>query len=221
MRWKRVKYYAVGKAPHLLMLTLMFAVSLLVGAYLPGKIPLHWDKQGLVDRIGTKFELILLLPCAAALIFLIGILAESRFVLPPRKLRGIMSFIQFFFIAIVFVLQIRALLRACNIAIPLERLMAIPALILYAFVSGLFGNAEYASSFGIKTKWTLGNRDVWERTNRLACILFMCSAGFMLVSVFLYELFYIFLAAPPIISIIAVIIYSRAIYKSGDGGDDI
>ena len=222
MRRKKIIYGIIQKAPHLLMLALLFAVSLLVGAYLPLRIPLHWDKQGVVDRIGLKHELIFLLPFAAALIFAIGVYAESRFVSPSRKLTGVISFIQFFFISLIFVLQIRALLRACGIWIPMERLMTIPTLILFAFVSGLFYGAEYRSGFGVKTKWTVGSRVVWERTNKLACVLFRCSAGLMLIPIFFYESFYIFLAAPPAVSLIVAVIYSRAIYdgKNGGGGDN-
>ena len=193
------------------MLAMLFTVSMLVGLFLPRMIPLHWDRQGVADKIGLKYELIFLLPVTALLIFIIGSFAESRLILPSQKIRGFMSFMQFFFITLVFVLQIRGLLRASNVLIPLERLMTIPALLLYIFVSGMFYNAEYLSLFGIKTKWTLNSRPVWERTNRLACLLFRICAGLMLIPIFLYELFYIFLAVPPILSLIAVAIYSKRV----------
>jgi len=66
MRYKRLKYFLLRKSPHLLLIAALFAVSMLVGAYLPQTIPLHWNKEGVVDRIGTKYELVFLLPCAAA-----------------------------------------------------------------------------------------------------------------------------------------------------------
>jgi len=211
MRRKKIKYFMIRKAPHLLMLFMLFAVSLLVGSYLPQRIPLHWDRLGVVDRFGSKYELIYLLPCAAAMIFAVGAFVESRFILPSQKLRGFMTFMQFFFITLVFVLQIRDLLRAGNIWVPVERLMTIPALLLYAYVSGMFNNAEYFSLFGIKTKWTLNNKLVWERTNRLACLLFRVCAGLMLVPIYFYELYFIFLVLPPILSLVIAIVYSKAI----------
>jgi len=220
MRRKKLKYYIIRKAPHLILLATLFASSMLVGAYLPTRIPLHWDRQGIVDRIGLKYELIFLLPTAAVILFCVGKFVEGKFILPSAKMRGFMSFMQFFFITLVFVLQIRGLLRATNIWIPMERLLTIPTLLLYAFVSGMFKNAEYFSLFGIKTKWTLDNRLVWERTNRLAYILFRICAGLMLIPVFIYELFYIFLIVPPAISFTAAIVYSKVISIKGDGNDD-
>ena len=216
MRRKRLKYFILRKAPHLLLLAMLFAVSIFVGAYLPQRIPLHWDRQGAVDRMGLKYELVYLLPCASAIIFAVGVFAESRFILPSHKLRGFISFIQFFFLILFFTLQTRNLLRVGNIWTPVERLMTIPALLLYMYVAGMFYDAEYMSLFGIKTKWTLDNPTVWEKTNRLASRLFRVSAAMMLVPVYFYRLFYIFLAAPPVISFIAATIYSKVI--SGGGG---
>ena len=211
MRRKIIKRFIIRNAPHLGLLFAMFAVSMLFGLYLPEKIPLHWDKQGIADRIGTKYELIFLLPCTATIIFAIGAYMESRIILPSRKTRSFISMIQFFLIALIFIQQTRSLLRAENIHMPIERLMSIPVLLVYAYVAGAFGEAEYLSPFGIKTKWTLENVAVWERTNRLASRLFQCSAALMLVALFAYRLFFVFLLAPPILSFIIAIIYSRVI----------
>ena len=216
MRRKKLKFFLLRKAPHLLLLALLFAVSLLVGFYLPQKIPLHWDRQGAVDRIGTKYELVFLLPCAAAIIFAVGVFAENRFILPSRKLRGFISFMQFFFLVLIFTLQARNLLRVSNIRTPIERLMTIPALLLYMYVGGMFYDAEYMSLFGVKTKWTLASRTVWARTNRLASVLFRVSAWLMLIPVYYYRLFYIFLSVPPILSFITAIIYSKVISSDDD-----
>ena len=219
MRRKKLKYFIIRKAPHLLLLAMLFAVSMLVGSFMPQRIPLHWDRQGAVDRIGLKYELIYLLPCAAVIIFAAGVFVESRFILPSHKMRGFMSFIQFFFLILFFTLQARSLLRSGNIWTPIERFMTIPALLLYIYVAGMFNEAEYLSLFGVKTKWTLENQTVWERTNRLISRLFRISAGLMLIPVYFYRLFYIFVAVPPALSFITAVIYSKAI-SGGDDGDD-
>ncbi|MCL2060149.1 MAG: SdpI family protein [Oscillospiraceae bacterium] len=208
MRRKKIIYYMMRKAPHLLLLVAMFAASLLVGIFLPQRIPLHWDGQGIADRFGTKYELILLLPCAAVIIFAVGVFAESRIILPSHKLRGLMSFMQFFFLLLFFVVQARNLLRAENIWVPIERFMTIPALLLYMYVASMLHGAEYLSLFGIKTKWTMGSQAVWEKTNRLASRLFRLSAVLMLIPMYFYNLFYIFLAAPPVLSFVTAAVYS-------------
>ncbi|MDR3119881.1 MAG: SdpI family protein [Clostridiales bacterium] len=229
MKWngKQIKFFIAKKAPHLFLLALLFFISMLIGAYLPERIPLHWNRGGVVDRIGSKNELIFMLPAAALLVFAISVYAESRFVLPSHKMRGFLSFLQFFFLVIFFVAQTRGLLRAENVWTPFERLLAIPAVLLFAYVGGAFEGAEYMSLFGVKTKWTLQNREVWDRTNRLAARLFRAAAFLMLVSIFFYRWFYYFLVIPPALSIAALFVYSRAISPpppnnpgggSGDGG---
>jgi len=220
MRRKKIGRFIARKAPHLLLLATLFAVSAITGLYLPKRIPLHWDKQGIVDRIGPKYELILLLPCAAVIVFAVGVFAESRFILPSRKMRGFIAFTQFFFLVLIFVLQAKNLLQAGNIQTPIERLTPIPALLLYAYVAGVLGDAEYQSIFGVKTKWTMNSPAVWEKTNRLASRLFQCSAAMMLVPLFVYRLFYLFLLLPPALSFIISAAYSKIISKSGGGGEE-
>lgn len=213
VRRKKIKFFLLRKAPHLLLLALLFGVSLLVGAYLPRYIPLHWDKAGAVDRVGSKYELVFLFPCAAAVVFAAGAFAESRLTLPSHKIRGFISFAQFFFTALFFAVQARGLLRAGGVWAPIERFLAIPALLLYAYVAGMFNGAEYLSLFGIKTKWTMDSRAVWERANRLASRLFYISAALMLVPLYFYDLFFIFLAAPPAASFIVTAVYSKIISR--------
>ena len=205
--------------PHLLLLATLFSVSLLVGAYLPDQIPLHWDDFGVVDRIGTKYELIFLLPLAATAVFAAGAFAESRIILPSHKIRGFMSFMQFFFLVLFFVIQARNLLRAGHIWLPTERLMAIPALLLYVYVGSMFYDAEYLSLFGIKTKWTLNSRIVWVRTNRLASRMFIICAALMVIPLFFYTYFYILLTVPPVLSFIASVVYSKIISRSAHDED--
>lgn len=190
---------------------MLFAVSLLTGAYLPDRIPLHWDRQGVIDRIGSKYELIFLLPCASAVVFAIGVYAESRIILPSRKLRGFMSFIQFFFLSLIFVLQIRSFSLASDNWIPIERLVAIPILLLYSYISAALYDATYLSRFGVRTSYTLKDQAVWGKANRLASRLFGACAALTAVSLVFYKLFYALAFAPPILALIISAIYSRAI----------
>jgi uncharacterized membrane protein len=211
MRRKKFIHFIIKKAPHILLLIMLFAVSVLFGLYLPQKIPLHWDSQGIIDRVGTKYELVFLLPCAAAIIFAVGIYAESRFILPSRKMRSFLSFIQFFFLVLFFALQTRNLLRAVDIWTPVERLISVPMLLFYAYAANVFGDAEYLSQFGIKTKWTIGSKSVWDLTNQFASRLFKICALLMLIPIFNHKLFYAFLLVPPALSILLAILYSHAL----------
>jgi uncharacterized membrane protein len=134
--------------------------------------------------------------------------------MPPAKTRGFLSFTQLFFVVLLFVFQIRLLLQTGGIHIAAERVAAIPALLLYVYVSVAFSDAEYMSLFGVKNRWTVADGNVWERTNRLASRLMRVSAALMIVPMFFIETIYWTLLAPPALSFFILYIYSAAISRN-------
>ncbi|MDR1440680.1 MAG: DUF1648 domain-containing protein, partial [Clostridiales bacterium] len=206
------------KAPHTALMLLLFAVSAASGAFLPDLVPTHWDSRGMIDGYGSKYELIFLLPAGALLVFAVGNFAESRFRLPNRKMREFLSFLQFFFLVIFAIVQIKALLGAQNIFFAVERLLAVPAALLFDFAGRAARDAEHGSLFGIQTKWTLGNPGVWGKTNRLAAYLFRISAAAMLASAFFPGAFRYLAVGAACMSIIIPSVYSMAISQSGGAG---
>ena len=123
-----------------------------------------------------------------------------------------MSFFQIFFLMIFFVLQLSALLRPNNIFLQQERLMSIPAALLFAYVGRVMDKAAYQSLFGFKTKWTMENQKTWDKTNNLASILFSVLAVLMMIPVFVPALFYYVLIIPVVLVLIVLVFYSKAIY---------
>jgi uncharacterized membrane protein len=176
---------------------------------MPGQVPMHWDASGLADRFGSKYELMLGLPFGAAVALAAGALAEGRLVLPPHALRRFISFLQFFFLSVFFVLQVAALLRANRVAVETERLIAVPAAILFAYAGSALDGAGFQSLFGVKTRWTMADEGVWRRTNRLAAVLFTCAAFAMLAALPFPRAFHALLVGQPLAILAFAWLYSR------------
>ena len=210
--FKNLKNLIIKKMPHLLLLLSLFVISIIIGSYFPEKVPMHWNAHGMVDLYGTKFEVIFSLPIGAALVFIAGVFCETRFILPSNKMRSLISFFQFFFLMIFFILQLPVLLRPNNIFLEQERLMSIPAALLFAYVGRMMDKAEYQSLFGFKTKWTMESPQTWEKTNRLASILFSVLAVLMAIPVFIPAIFYYVFIIPVILVFIVLIFYSKVVF---------
>ena len=182
-------------------------------------MPLHWNKSGMVDRYGSKYELLLLLPVSATIVFAGGIAAEARYVFPSPKTKGFMSFLQLFFLMTFFILQITGLFRAQHIYLRQESFLTVPAALMLVYVSNVSRNAEYLSDFGVKTKWTIKSRSVWNRTNRLASNLFFAAAILMLIPVFLPDLFFGMLIALVVVIFTILVVYSKITAKNEAGSE--
>ena len=218
--FKKVKAILERKKPHLALLLLLYLVSFLIGMYLPDTVPLHWHQSGMVDRYGTKYELLLLLPASATVVFIVGLAAEARYVRPSDKTKSFMSFLQLFFLMVFAIIQLTRLFRAQNIYLRQESFLTIPVALLFVYAANATKDAEYLSDFGFKTKWTTKSRYVWNRTNRLAAILFFTAAVLMLIPVFLPDLFYGMLFLLVGATITVLVLYSYIISRNDRGDND-
>ena len=218
--FRKVKKILERKKPHLALLLLLFLVSFLIGMYLPDSVPLHWHESGMVDRYGTKYELLLLLPTSATVVFIVGLAAEARYVQPSNKTKSFMSFLQLFFLMVFAIIQLTRLFRAQNIYLRMESFLTVPVALLFVYVANATRDAEYLSDFGFKTKWTIKSRYVWNRTNRLAAILFFAAAVLMLVPVFFPDLFFEMLFILVGAAITVLVLYSHIISKNDRSDND-
>ncbi|MCL2163666.1 MAG: DUF1648 domain-containing protein [Oscillospiraceae bacterium] len=204
------------KYPHLILIALLFVVSLAVSAKLPERTPLHWDKQGVVDRYGSKYELVFLLPSVSVVLFALGVAAEKRHILPSHKTRGVISFFQFFFILLVFVFQLYGLFRALNFSVALESLSAPLFIALFLYMGHVIKASEFRSSYGVKTKWTMSDPMVWRKTSHLAFILFNIGSASMAFIIFIPKLLYYTIPAQIAAYCVIVVLYSKYVYNKNN-----
>jgi uncharacterized membrane protein len=158
---------------HLLVLMGLALGDLALGcaalAYLPDRVPQHWNWQGQLDGYGPAWIAALMLPgCIVATVVLLALL--SRF--GPRSggaasYRAINGRIAIVVIVALVALHL-ALLRAAQghaIQFPNTALLIIGAMIVV--LGNWLGKIRRNRFLGIRTPWTLASDVVWERTHRV------------------------------------------------------
>ncbi|TDO71488.1 putative membrane protein [Flavobacterium chryseum] len=146
-----------------------FVYLALIWKSLPEKVPTHWNIEGKIDNWGDRSLLILLVFMLPVLMYLITIVAEK---IDPKKRIALMGskFYQLKFFMVLFM----SLLALFFIYISKNQNFSSPNLI-YVFVGVLLmvlGNyfkvIQPNYFIGIRTPWTLENREVWKATHVFA-----------------------------------------------------
>jgi len=183
---------------------------------LPEKVPTHWNYKGDVDKWGDKYSLI-------ALLFLLPVLTYvSMLVIPkidPKKKIEQMGgkYYQLKFILVLFMSTLVFII----LQISVNQSTSSPNLIFIAVGALLIALGNYFTVIqpnyfiGIKTPWTLENKEVWKLTHILAGKLWIIG-GLLIVlgsltidkSVFIY----LFIVTIAILTLVPVI-YSYIKFK--------
>lgn len=162
------------------------AILLSAGFYfmLPDSVPVHWNIHGEVDRMGSKWELLAIMPAVG--LGLIMLMAALPYVGPFRK-----NFEQFRVtygrLLVVLVggftaLHVVVLLSAYGAKLPIGPSIAVVLGIMMAIVGNWLGKIRRNFYIGIRTPWTIANNEVWERTHRVGGKLFVAWGVLMALS---------------------------------------
>jgi uncharacterized membrane protein len=136
---------------------------------LPEKVPTHWNFKGEVDHWGDKFSLIGLLFMLPVFVYIIMLVAPK---IDPKKRIALMGgkYYQLKFFLVLFM----SLLALFIVYITKNQSFSDPSLI-YIIVGVLlmvFGNyfkvIQPNYFIGIRTPWTLENKEVWKATHTFA-----------------------------------------------------
>jgi uncharacterized membrane protein len=136
---------------------------------LPAKVPTHWNYKGEVDHWGDKFSLVGLLFMLPAFTYLLMLVIPK---IDPKKRISLMGgkFYQLKFILVL----IMSMLALFIIYIAKNQSVSNPNL-NFAFIGGLvmaLGNyfkvIQPNYFIGIRTPWTLENKEVWKLTHDFA-----------------------------------------------------
>jgi immunity protein, SdpI family len=141
------------------------------------KVPVHWNIEGVADRMGSKTEALLVMPGLAALITLLLLVLPY---LDPRRahLEASGKFWNAVAIGVVLLMAyLHALLIMSTLGRHIDMLGAmIPALSLLSLVIGNYLAKTRSNWFaGIRTPWTLSSEYSWEMTHRWSGRLFVMS----------------------------------------------
>ena len=210
---------------------------------LPDTVPVHFDINGLADRWGSKFELLILPAVLIACAFLMEPLKnvyinkaknandekEKAEHLTNAKVLNITSVITMFLFAIMnfIILYNTYIIVYPDSSLPQFDIMRVVGIIM-GIVIVLLGNympkTRLNSNIGFRLPWTMYNDNTWNKSNRFASYVFIVVGAILAISSLLFESgaligMIAFFIAIAIVIIYAYCVYSRERSKDNEGNN--
>jgi len=196
------------------LIIITIVIGILSYSSLPKMIPSHWNINGNIDGYMPKFWGLFLYP-------LVIIFMYALFLIIPRidplkknisKFRNTFNnfiiIISLFFVYLFFI-TLKSVTTKINIINYI-----IPAIAIIIYYSGiLIKKAKQNWFIGIRTPWTLSNKEVWNKTHTLGSKLFKISAIIIILSLFFKKISMVIFITVILIAAITPIIYSYFIFK--------
>jgi uncharacterized membrane protein len=204
-------------------LPLVAAVLLL--PLFPDQIPAHYGLDGVVDRWGSKYE-ILITPIStlgvAALLIAIQKASQRMKSYNPQNEKSfavsLIAFLLLFWVLNIYIFY-TSYTKTEDImqtGMDMMRLLAVIMGIVFILIGNVLPKCKQNMLIGIRTKWTLENEQVWYKTHRMGGVLFVAAGCAVIVlNLFLFQSFasLICLLAALAVLTAACAIYSAALYK--------
>ena len=162
---------------------------------IPDKIPIHYWLNGTIDKWGSKHELFIV-----PIIILLFVYFQPKLFNQNFKNEyddKISTFNNYYFILISNVLVYTTLYVSINFETCLSsfnfyNFFMCAICFIFGFVGSYITHANRSSCFSIKTKYTLENTIIWERTHKFCGSLWL-SGSFVFFPMFLFSNGYILL----------------------------
>jgi len=150
---------------------------------LPKKVPTHWNYKGEIDHWGDKISLLALLFMLPVLTYLLLLIIPK---IDPKKRISLMGgkYQQFKLMLVLFMsaLAFVVLYIAKNQSISSPALIYVPIGLLFIGLGNYFKVIQPNYFIGIKTPWTLDNKEVWKLTHVLAGKLWVIGGLIVVIS---------------------------------------
>lgn len=183
--------------------------------FLPSRIPAHWT-DGIVDRYGSSAEVLLHLVTVAVFLIvdLIVFFAMKNVSNKPlvfcAHLPIVIQFAYFVFVVVTYASCITAVL-------PFVTCLSVN-LILCVSIAMHPKISKQNHWLGVRTRETLADETVWNKTNALACYLFVgCSLIIWVVSLIVVSVWSCMFLLAYVVPACVVIVYSKRIAKKPTG----
>ncbi|WP_088339748.1 SdpI family protein [Robiginitalea sediminis] len=205
-----------SELPLLLLVAVPFVYLWTIWNDLPDTVPLHWNVEGEVDRVGSKKELWLIPVVTTLMIYLILLAVPA--IDPKRKIQEMGAKYQQLKFALVTFMSGLALVVLYMVKEGGEgsaRLIFVLVGLLFAALGNYMKTVKPNYFIGFRTPWTLENNTIWEKTHRMGGMLWFVGGLLMVLISFLMQgrtHFYIFMGITLVISIIPAI-YSYLLFR--------
>lgn len=199
---------------------LMIAVSLWAWGQLPAgaQIAVHWNAAGEVDRYGSVWEGLFLMPS------MIGLISVLFYFIPkidPRRSNIAQSGTAYRaawigMLVFMSILHIALVLNALGYAVNIGLIVPVMVGILFLIIGNYMGKIRSNFMFGIRTPWTLSSELSWNKTHRLGGRLFMVIGLLMIATGLLpmTELWVYILLGAIFLMVAVLFVYSYLIYRT-------
>ncbi len=151
------------------------------------RLPVHWNQYGVADRMGGKWEALLLpggLTAAISLLFYFLPALEPR-VKDLARSHGLYTMSWLGLLIVMATVQIAVIGAALGWGLPMVRLIQGSLGLLFVLIGNQLGKSRRMFLVGIRTPWTLSSEEVWIATHRLAGKLLVLGGLLLIVAAFL------------------------------------
>ncbi|MZQ75057.1 MAG: DUF1648 domain-containing protein [Peptoclostridium sp.] len=190
--------------------------TIFVYGYLPDTIPLHWNIQGEVDRVGGKNNVFItaLLPLVLYMLMMLfpKIDPKKKSYEKHKKAYSItVGLILVFLIVIHWV----TILVSLGLNLDVSTVVSMGIGVMFIVIGNFMSQIRQNYFFGIRTPWTLANENVWKKTHRVGGYGFIAIGAAFILSAFLKSsmLKFIIIVGGTIGFTLYIFIYSYFVFK--------
>jgi len=197
--------------------------TIFVYGYLPDTIPLHWNIQGEIDRVGGKSNVFItgLLPLVLYMLMMLfpKIDPKKKSYEKHKKAYSItVGLILVFLIVIHWV----TILVSLGLKLDVSTVVSIGIGVMFIVIGNFMSQIRQNYFFGIRTPWTLANENVWKKTHRVGGYGFIAIGAAFILSAFLKSsmLKFIIIVGGTIGFTIYIFVYSYFVFKKETEGKE-
>lgn len=200
------------------MMILPYVITGIFLIFLPDQIPMHYNAQGEIDRIGSKYEM-LLLPVLFSLIggIMYPLARQQRKKQEYRNetvliWTGIFMQLLFTVTDLIFLWADLNYGGSAKQPADVSKLTAIGIGILMMLLGNAMPKAARNSLFGLRTVWSMKNDRVWQKSQRFSgYIVVLC--GFLMVLAGIFFSRGVLMSVSLSLALVCVLICTAASYR--------
>lgn len=210
-----MKKYYVWMAALLLIWLVLTCIFLILA---PDQVPVHFDINGNVDRMGSKYEY-LLLPGIGLIAMYGSMYGTKKSAKGNEKTVAIATIFLLAFLVVLFSYFMWKALDPATVAYGLNRLALrgtmIGMMVLFIVLGNIMPKVQRNGSLGLRTKWSMHNDTCWQKSQRLCgyTMMILGLVGLVLCAVLPDSLVIWLLLGMILVMLIASLVGSYLIYK--------
>lgn len=209
VKMKKINYMIIG------IILLGFIISVYFYPQMPEQMASHWNINGEVDGYMPKSVALFMMPVITAVMYLMFIILPMIDPLKENVKKFRRYFDNFILIIVAFMFLIHMTTIVWSLGYEFDiKFVIIPSISILIYYAGVLMQHSKQNWFiGIKTPWTLSDKDVWDKTHKMGSKLFKFGAIILLISLLFPGEYFWFMLLLFLTMALYPILYSYLIYK--------